>query len=140
MVLETFSKNLEERSKSLIDGEKLKALAIECGYSDIEHLDKVTHWLVNGADIGCEGVFREASHAKNAASAIVDGEKVSDCIADWIHKQFAYGPVPLDQIPKNAKVSCLMTRPKPNGGVKVILNLSSPKGQSVNEGINMDNY
>ena len=135
-----FPENLVEESKSLIDGGKLRAMAIECGYPDIEHLDKVIKWIVNGADIGCEGVFREASHAKNAASALVDGEKVSDCIADWIQKQFAYGPVPLEQIPKNAKVSCLMTRPKPNGAVRVILNLSSPKGQSVNEGINTDKY
>ena len=33
-----------------------------------------------------------------------------------------------------------MTQPKPNGSARVILNLSSPKGASVNEGIDTDEY
>ena len=34
----------------------------------------------------------------------------------------------------------LNQKPKPNGAVRVILNLSSPKGVSVNEGINIEDY
>ena len=59
---------------------------------------------------------------------------------DWIKKGFAYGPVPLSQVPRNAKFSSLMTRPKPNGSVRIILNLSAPEGQAVNEGINSDDF
>ena len=137
---EKFPRNLDEESKSLIDGEKLREAALSCGYADLQHLDKVVSWLVKGADIGCKGKFRGPSHAKNAASSLDAGDKVSDCIADWVHKKFAYGPISIDKIPDNAKVSCLMTRPKPNGAVRVILNLSSPKGESVNEGINIEEY
>jgi hypothetical protein len=31
-----------------------------------------------------------------------------------------------------------MCRPKPDGGVRVIMNMSAPAGQSVNDGINSD--
>ena len=135
-----FPKNLNEQTNSMIDGEKLRMLAIQCGYSDLEHLDKVVSWVVKGADIGCKGEFRNPSRVKNAASSLKDGNKVTDCIADWVVKKFAYGPVPINRIPEQAKVSCLMTRPKPNGSARVILNLSSPKGASVNEGIDTDEY
>ena len=33
-----------------------------------------------------------------------------------------------------------MTRPKPNGSVRIILNLSAPKGSSVNDGIDVKEY
>ena len=59
---------------------------------------------------------------------------------DWLKKGFAYGPVPLSQVPKEAKFNCLMTRDKPNGSVRIILNLSSPDGMSVNEGIRSEDF
>ncbi len=45
-----------------------------------------------------------------------------------------------DKVPAGAKVSGIMVRPKPNGWVRVILNLSAPKGNSVNDGINKDDF
>ena len=60
---------------------------------------------------------------------------VTDAIADWIKKGFAFGPVPLEEIPKDAKINGIMTKPKPNGAVRIILNLSAPLGNCVNEGI-----
>ena len=46
-----------------------------------------------------------------------------------------YGPVHPKDVPHDAKISALMTRPKPNGSCRIILNLSSPKKKSVNDGI-----
>jgi len=40
--------------------------------------------------------------------------------------------------PPDAKVSGIMCRMKPNGTARIILNLSAPKGNSVNEGIDGD--
>ena len=37
-----FPSNYEKPAKSLIDGEKMKEMALELGYSDYEQLDKVT--------------------------------------------------------------------------------------------------
>ena len=89
---------------------------------------------------GCKGEFRLPSKATNSKSAYEEGQKVSDCIADWVEKGFAFGPIDLDEIPDNAKISSLLTREKPNGAVRVILNLSKPEGQSVNEGICIEEY
>ena len=55
-------------------------------------------------------------------------------------KDFAYEPVPFDHLPKNAKFSGIMTRPKLNGSVKIILNLSAPVGSAVNEGIDNSQF
>ena len=52
-----------------------------------------------------------------------------------------YTPNDRDDIPfPRIKVSGLMTRPKPNGKVRVILNQSRAKPCCVNDGINKDNF
>ena len=48
--------------------------------------------------------------------------------------------MPLAQVPEKAKFSGIMTRPKPNGSVRIILNLSAPLGRAVNEGINNNQF
>ena len=121
--------------RSRIDGHKLKSMALEAGYKDKATLDKVFIDLTEGARIGCEGTFRQPSFSTNAESALGNGEKVSDAIAEWIHEGYAHGPVNKSCVPKEAKISGIMTKTKPNGSVRVILNLSAPIGKSVNEGI-----
>jgi hypothetical protein len=65
---------------------------------------------------------------------------VTDAIADWVTKGYAFGPVKEEQLPATAKVSGILVRPKPNGSVRVILNLSAPEGRSVNDGINKEEF
>ncbi len=55
-------------------------------------------------------------------------------------KGFLYGPVREDEVPAGAKISGIMVRPKPNGSVRVILNLSAPAGCSVNDGIDLREF
>ena len=43
-------------------------------------------------------------------------------------------------MPADAKVNGIMCRPKPNGTVRVILNLSAPARMSVNDGIDSDDF
>jgi hypothetical protein len=57
-----------------------------------------------------------------------------------VSKGYAFGPVALAEVPADAKISGIMVRPKPNGSVRVILNLSAPKGRSVNDGIDKDDF
>ena len=135
-----FPVNLLQPGISLINHDKLKSLAIECGYPNLGLLEVIYKDIKFGADIGCRGQFRNPSTATNAMSAITDGEKVTDAIADWVKKGFAYGPIPLYEVPASAKFSGIMTTPKPNGSVRVILNLSAPLGSAVNEGINNDDF
>ena len=68
------------------------------------------------------------------------GEQVSDAIAEWVNEGYARGPVEKKDLPEDAKVSGIMTKAKPNGSVRVILNLSSPIGKSVNEGIDNSQF
>ena len=98
-------------------------------------MNQVVQDLTQGADIGCRGPFRRPGWSSNAPSALQNGYQVSDAIGEWVRKGFAYGHVDLHEVPESAKFSGLMTREKPNGSVSIILNLSSPKGSDVNEGI-----
>jgi len=135
-----FPQNLKQPAKSLVNGALLKSWALAMGFEDIDLLNLIEKDLTQGADIGCRGTFRRPGKSGNAPSALENGEKVSDAIGLWLKKGFAYGPVKLNQVPANAKFNGLMTRGKPNGSVRIILNLSSPKGRAVNEGINAEDY
>ena len=68
------------------------------------------------------------------------GQQVSDPIADWVKEAYATGPVDKCNLPKNAKISGIMTKSKSNGLVRVMFNLSAPAGRSVNEGINNTDF
>ena len=91
--------------------------------------------IEHGENIGCKGDFRRSTWSTNAPTSFVFGEQVTDAIADWVVKGFAYGPIDKSEAPPNIKVNGIMCKEKPNGSVRVILNLSAPIGSSVNEGI-----
>jgi hypothetical protein len=61
--------------------------------------------------------------------------EITDAVCDWVTKGFAFGPVNREDLPVGAKVNGIMCRVKPNGGARIILNMSAPKGKSVNDGI-----
>ena len=132
--------NLVFPAKSLVNHERLRKEAIASGFQDLALLEKVCTDLSIGADIGCKEPFRSPSVATNAPSAYENGPQVTDAICDWLAKGFAFGPIPMSEVPARAKFSGLMTRPKPNGSVRIILNLSAPVGAAVNEGINSEDF
>jgi hypothetical protein len=78
--------------------------------------------------------------SSNTKGSYQYGREVSDAIAAWVKQGYAYGPVSEDEVPATAKINSILTRPKPNGAVRVILNLSAPKGMSVNDGIDSDEF
>lgn len=136
---ETFPTNFLKPATPNINATLLESLALESKFPN-KLLRDIIADVKHGAKIGCKGKFRNPSRATNAPSAHIDGEKVTDAIADWIMKGFVYGPVELHEVPANAKFSGIMTRPKPNGSVRIILNLSAPVGSSVNEGISKEEF
>ena len=121
--------------KSMISVTKLRGLVLAVGTSDTARLNTVCADLEHGADIGCTGAARAPTRSSNAPSALLYPLQVTDAIASWLLAGFAIGPFLQSDVPVNAKVSGIMTRPKPNGSVRVILNFSSPAGLSVNDGI-----
>ena len=130
-----FPSNLVYPGKSMVDPKELKILAVDCGLDGNRWFAEIMHDLTEGANIGCKHPFRQPSVSTNAPSSYKFGPHVSDAIADWLKKGFAYGPVSLDEVPPGVKINGIMCKQKPNGSVRIILNLSSPLGASVNEGI-----
>ena len=131
---ERFPRNMVWPGKSPINPDALEALGRSLGLWD-DRFEQVVHDIRFGAVLGCRGEARLPTVSKNAASAYQFGRQVTDAIADWIKKGYAYGPVRKEELPKQAKVAGIMCAEKPNGSVRVILNLSAPKGSSVNSGI-----
>ena len=79
--------------KSRVNPVVLRSLALQHGFNDLELLESICTDLRFGADIGCEDPFREPTKSTNAPSSFEYGPHVSDAVADWIKKGFAYGPV-----------------------------------------------
>ena len=132
---EKFPTNMRCPAKSSVSGEKLKQLIDTVGCSDRSRVQRTIQRLEKGATIGCTGDFRLASKSKNSPDTYRFGPQVSDAVATWVVKGFAYGPVEGDKVPPGAKISGIMVREKPDNSVRIILNLSAPKGRSVNDGI-----
>ena len=126
--------------KSTICPIKLRNLAWALNYQNKDLLEAVCSDLTRGADIGCKGAARRATVSGNADSTREFGEHVTDAVADWLVSGFAAGPFLPAVRPANAKVNGMMCRQKPNGSVRIILNLSAPKGSSVNDGIDSDDF
>ena len=53
---------------------------------------------------------------------------------------YVAGPIAEEDVPANAKINGIMVRKKPNGAARVILNLSAPKGMSVNDGVEAEQF
>lgn len=132
---EKFPKNTEATKRSWICASKLRSVALAVGCTDWEALEKVCHDLQHGADIGCKGKFRSASRSKNATSVHEFPREITDAVCTWVKSGIVRGPVEGEEVPKDAKVNGIMCRRKPNGAARIIVNMSSPRGNSVNEGI-----
>ena len=135
-----FPEHKPEIGQSLVNHTALFNLAQEHGSDDWDRLFKVCQDLRYGADIGCADQGRSPTVSRNASSSFKFGEQVSDEIASWLKKGFAAGPFREAEVPADAKVNSIMCREKPNGAVRIILNMSAPAGLSVNDGIEKDLY
>jgi hypothetical protein len=71
----------------------------------------------------------------NCPSAIEYGKDVTDCVATWVKSGFAAGPFKTPPL-KNFRCNSLMAVPQDNK-VRPVLNVSSPKGRSMNDNIDL---
>ncbi|MBM3938544.1 MAG: hypothetical protein FJ333_07825 [Sphingomonadales bacterium] len=134
-----FPANLVKQGSSPIDAKKLEELAWAVGM-DKDRVEKICADIRQGADIGCSEPYRAASVSKNTKDSVKFGRHVTDAVASWVKKKYVFGPVNIDQIPEGSKINGILVRPKPNGAVRVILNMSAPSGNSVNDGINAEDF
>lgn len=70
---------------------------------------------------------------KNSSAALNHGPEVTDAIASWINKGFVAGPF-LSPPTANFRANSILAVPQP-GKVRICLNVSLPKGNSLNENI-----
>ena len=136
---EKFPSNLKFPGKSMIDPDALERLLKK--YKVVSPLiEPVLNDLRYGAALGCRGDARKPTRSSNAPSALEFGRETTDAVAAWVLNGFVYGPVDISDVPAGAKINGIMCKLKPNGAVRVINNMSSPKGKSVNDGIRKEEF
>ena len=72
-----FPKNKKCPAISTVSHEKLKQLIDTVGSSNMDRANRVLDRLCNGAEIGCEGRFREPSNSKNSPDSYEHGPQIS---------------------------------------------------------------
>ena len=94
----------------------------------------------HGFDIRFRGSFKDANaRPRNLLSAISNAEKVSEAIRKEVTRGHTSGPFPFPPFP-HTHCSPIGAAPKPDGSVRLILDLSSPRGDSVNDGISQEDF
>jgi hypothetical protein len=136
----SFPSNTTRKGVSPVSAIRLLSWANAVGCDDHRRLLAVCKDLEEGADIGCRGTAREPSFSTNAASSHDFGAEVTDAVASWVQQGIVAGPFKPSEQPRNVKINGVMCRMKPNGTARIILNLSSPRGFSVNDGITADEF
>ena len=117
-----------------VDVNKFSQLHQEATGGAKRRLKEVLLDLQQGADTRVEGVGRSCTDSSNAASAIAAGHRISDALVSHMKKGVIAGPFkrpPFDY----QKVNGIMAVEKPDGSVRLVINLSAPKGRSFNDGI-----
>ena len=124
-----------------MDAQKLKTLAVKTGFPFTDILEEILDDITNGASIGVEEKFKVASESTNAPTAFEHGGEVSDALFKMLKKKHLMGPFSEKEIPwGKVRMSGLMSKLKPTGEARPILNLSRGLPYSVNEGINSKDY
>ena len=94
----------------------------------------------HGFDIGYRGTFQNVdSRPENLRSARDNPEGVTQAIAKELRRGHTSGPFPHPPF-THTHCSPLGAAPKPDGSVRLILDLSSPRGDSVNDGISQEDF
>jgi len=111
-------------------------------------------WLESGVSLGCnKASARMPTERPNMASSYEWGEMMTDTIQSWCAMGIAAGPYTRAELEARGwkiKINPMQVRVKPNGKLRIILDLSAPHLQeweeklglpgSVNSGINKDDF
>ena len=108
------------------------------GYPDTQIRDQVLHGLRYGFDIGFQGIGISTS-PRNLRSALNNADAVSTAVQLEVERGHTAGPFLTPPFPV-LHCSPLGAAPKKDGSVRLVLDLSSPRGCAINEGINKDDF
>ena len=98
----------------------------------------VVHGFRHGFDLGYSGLLTP-SRPDNLRSALADVPGVSAAILLELRRRHVAGPFAVPPFPV-LHCSPLGAAPKPDGSVRLIMDLSSPRGDAVNEGIDREQF
>ena len=107
-------------------------------HPDPSFVDYVTDGLAHGFDIGYRGPRRRTS-SPNLPSALAHSDFISTHLRTACLRQETAGPYPTPPFP-DFHSSGLGVVPKKNGKLRPIHHLSAPFGESVNDGISIDDF
>lgn len=98
----------------------------------------VTDGLKYGFDIGFTGEICDTVRPNNK-SARVNPVLVSAAVAKEVDRGHTAGPFDTPPFPRN-HVSPIGAAPKPDGTCRLVLDLSQPRGESINDNINKEDF
>ena len=98
----------------------------------------ILHGLQNGFDIGFRGTFTTTSPPNNT-SAHKHESGLTVAVQKEVARGHTAGPFPSPPFPHN-HVSPLGAEPKPDGSIRLLMDLSQPHGQSINEFISKEEF
>ena len=124
-------RNLHSQSPYSLDSQLLLAMSIKVGVRDLHTVRWVCKNIEEGCDLKVDATNCKPTRSPNAPSARKEGLRVMDAIGQWVKDKIVAGP--FDSAPNNAFINGIMTKAKPTGAVRIIINQNSPKGRSIND-------
>ena len=119
-----------------INPEAVWEIAEEVGYKWRSKVDEMVKTLIGGADLGISGEGRWPSEGINNPSTAEFGEQLMDALQSSILLGHMCGPLTEEEVKElgDIKVAPMDVRPKPNGGVRIIIDMSYPRYRKWEEG------
>ena len=108
------------------------------GYPHAPLVNFVLHGFQHGFNIGFTGQINE-QHRQNNKSARDNHDQVSKAVAKEVERGHTAGPFPYPPFRRN-HISPISAAPKPDGTCRLVLDLSQPSGESINDFISKEDF
>ena len=119
-----------------INPETVWEIAQEVGYRWQTKVNEIIKIMIKGADLGIIGEGRWPSIGENSPSTEEFGERLVDALQASIILGHMCGPLTEEEVKSlgDIKIAPMDVRPKPNGGVRIIIDMSFPRYKTWEEG------
>ena len=126
----------QQAEKFFVNIPRLKELLVD--YPDQSLVSSIITGFEFGFDIGFKGTLKN-TFTKNNKSAELHKQGITNAIRKEVSRGHTAGPFPTPPFPIS-HISPLGAVPKPDGSIRLIMDLSQPKGDSINDFISKDEF